>query len=150
MQPYRRILIASDLTEFSEPALWRANELSRQYGAELHLLHVIEHFPEDRSNEWVAPEDRRPSEYVTDRAQDALDLLAAKLDRPNDDSVKPQVTTGPHSARHEIIAYAEENAIDLIVVGAHGPHWRETLTGSTASGVLHHAPCDVLVVRAAQ
>jgi universal stress protein A len=47
----------------------------------------------------------------------------------------------------EIIRVAEENKVDLIVVGSHGRHGLALLLGSTANGVLHHAACDVLAVR---
>ena len=49
----------------------------------------------------------------------------------------------------EIRAYAEKIGADLIVVGSHGRTGISGLLGSTARGVLHGAPCDVLVVRVA-
>lgn len=51
------------------------------------------------------------------------------------------------SPKTEIIRVATENQVDLIVVGSHGRHGLALLLGSTANGVLHHAPCDVLAVR---
>ncbi len=48
----------------------------------------------------------------------------------------------------EIIRYAKENSIDLIVMGTHGrtgiPH---LLLGSVAEKVVRKAPCSVLTVR---
>jgi universal stress protein A len=51
------------------------------------------------------------------------------------------------SPKLEIIRVANENDVDLIVVGSHGRHGLALLLGSTANGVLHHATCDVLAVR---
>jgi universal stress protein A len=51
------------------------------------------------------------------------------------------------SPKLEIIRIAEENNVDLIIVGSHGRHGLALLLGSTANGVLHHAKCDVLAVR---
>jgi universal stress protein A len=51
------------------------------------------------------------------------------------------------SPKLEIVRIAEENDVDLIVVGSHGRHGFALLLGSTANGVLHHATCDVLAVR---
>lgn len=48
----------------------------------------------------------------------------------------------------EICRLAEERGAELIVIGSHG--WgpaRRLLFGSVSDGVLHHAPCPVLVVR---
>ncbi|MFT6434955.1 MAG: universal stress protein A [Candidatus Azotimanducaceae bacterium] len=47
----------------------------------------------------------------------------------------------------EIHGLAEQIGADLIVVGSHGRHGLALLLGSTANGVLHGAPCDVLAVR---
>ena len=51
------------------------------------------------------------------------------------------------NAAVEIVRYADENNVDLIVLGSHGRHGVKLLLGSTANGVLHHANCDVLAVR---
>jgi universal stress protein A len=47
----------------------------------------------------------------------------------------------------EIHSLANQIGTDLIVVGSHGRHGLALLLGSTANGVLHGAPCDVLAVR---
>ena len=47
----------------------------------------------------------------------------------------------------EIIRIANQESVDLIIVGSHGRHGLALLLGSTASGVLHHAQCDVLAIR---
>src|SRR5690606_15629525 len=43
--------------------------------------------------------------------------------------------------------FADENGVDLIVVGSHGRHGLQLLLGSTSSATLHRANCDVLAVR---
>ena len=50
-------------------------------------------------------------------------------------------------AQKEIHVFAEQNGVDLIVVGSHGRHGVSLLLGSTANAVLHGAHCDVLAVR---
>ncbi|MEW8014407.1 MAG: universal stress protein, partial [Candidatus Sedimenticola endophacoides] len=49
--------------------------------------------------------------------------------------------------KREIVRVAQEHGADLIVLGSHGRHGLQLLLGSTASGVLHLAGCDVLAVR---
>jgi universal stress protein A len=51
------------------------------------------------------------------------------------------------SPKAEIVRVAAEQNFDLIVIGTHGRHGIGVLLGSTASSVIHHADCDVLVVR---
>jgi nucleotide-binding universal stress UspA family protein len=51
------------------------------------------------------------------------------------------------SAAHEICEVAKEYRARMIVLGSHG--WgaiRSAIFGSTAAGVLRHAPCPVLLV----
>ena len=47
----------------------------------------------------------------------------------------------------EIINIADQEQVDLIIVGSHGRHGLALLLGSTANSVLHHAKCDVMAVR---
>lgn len=48
----------------------------------------------------------------------------------------------------EIRTHAEQIGADLIVIGSHGRHGLSgVMLGSTANGVLHNSPCDVLTVR---
>jgi universal stress protein A len=48
----------------------------------------------------------------------------------------------------EIRSHAESVGADTIVIGSHGRHGISgLLLGSTANGVVHGAPCDVLTVR---
>ena len=54
---------------------------------------------------------------------------------------------GRGNPAHEIREMAAELGADLIVLGTHGRHGLGLLLGSTATGVLHGCPCDVLTVR---
>ena len=51
------------------------------------------------------------------------------------------------SPDRQIIEKAKEWNADLIVVGSHGRGFWGRLLGSVSDGVVHHAPCSVLVVR---
>lgn len=51
------------------------------------------------------------------------------------------------SPDQQIIEKAKEWNADLIVVGSHGRGFWGRLLGSVSDGVVHHAPCSVLVVR---
>jgi nucleotide-binding universal stress UspA family protein len=51
-------------------------------------------------------------------------------------------------AVEEIVRVANQENIDLIVIGARGvSHMREMLLGSVTDGVLHHVHCPVLVIK---
>jgi universal stress protein A len=147
MESYRNILCAIDFSPFSEAAVDRAAVLSRDTGAQLTLLHVVEYFPVDRSNEQIAPEDADPQQYRMNCAHEWLADQALRLEEI--ESVK-EVVVSEHSAKHEIVRVAKERQMDLIIVASHGRHGISALLGSTTTGVLHTASCDVLAVRAGE
>jgi len=64
------------------------------------------------------------------------------------DTVVQEVRFSMGSAKHEIVRFAREQNIDLIVAATHGRHGITAILGSTTIGVMHSAPCDVLAVRA--
>jgi len=145
MAGYQNILCATDFSTYSDTVFSCGTELAKLYGAKLTLLHVVEYFPEDRSNIHVSPENTDPKDYREKQAQSSL---SAQVHRSEYENVKTAVRFSSHSAKQEIINFANEQKIDLIIVASHGRHGITTLLGSTANGVVHSAPCDVLVVRA--
>jgi universal stress protein A len=145
MNDYRNILCATDFSVHCRAAAERAVEMARRYGARLTLLHVVEYFPEDRSNEVIAPEDSEPAVF---RKQQAHTLLAEFAEDLGCVDANREVNFSTRSARHGIIRFAEEQSIDLIVVATHGRHGVANILGATAYGVVHRATCDVLAVRA--
>ena len=141
---YRNILCATDLSDHCRVAAQCAADLARCYGAQLTLLHVVDHFPEDRSNEEIAPEDADPATYRDRQARAALAELARTLGL---ESVTQAVLFTTQSAAREIVRYAEEQHTDLIVIASHGRHGITATLGSTAHSVAQAAPCDMLTVR---
>ena len=145
MEGYRNILCATDFSDHCRHAAQRAADLARRYGASLTLLHVVDHFPVDRSNVEIAPEDVDPARYHEQRAQAALAQLARELKNPE---AKQEVRFTTQPAKHEILRYLEGHPIDLVVVASHGRHGISTILGSTTYGLAHKSPCDVMAVRA--
>jgi universal stress protein A len=143
MKKYQRILVGTDFSYASEAAAHRGAELALHYGAVLVLLHVIEHFPEDMPDDLTAPENIDPATYHRDRARKLMEDLASRIAHK---SVTQEIVMSPRSAKYEILHLAEAEKIGLIIVGSHGGG-RSHLFGSTAIGVVHDAPCDVMVVR---
>ena len=82
------------------------------------------------------------NEELMDAAKKRLAELGKQLSIPEDRQFLEMGST-----KLEIVATAEEQHVDLIVLGSHGRHGLALLLGSTANGVLHHAKCDVLAVR---
>jgi universal stress protein A len=144
MNAYHRIMLAVDLTEESRPVAERALALASASGAELHVVHVIE--PLSLAYGGDVPMDLSAiQDQIHEQARSHLAEFAAGIGVA--ESNRHLIFGRPEN---EIQRTAEAHKADLIVVGSHGRHGLALLLGSTANGVLHGAPCDVLAVRVGQ
>lgn len=146
MATYSKILTPVDFSEYSREALRHAAELARQYGAELHLLHVLEPWPPAAS----VTSDAYPMfhEYVLQAHAHAKASLA-DLGVPSSVITPVKRVTRSGHVEREILKYADEEGVDLIVLGTQGRTGLSHLVmGSVAEKVIRLAPCPVLVVRA--
>ncbi len=126
---FRRILCAADLTQDSDGTIDLALSLAEENEAEVTLLHVVE----------------RKTDPDLPAAQEQLRRAVPALSRDFCE-VKERVTVG--TPWREILRVAEECRAELVVLGAHAHNLMgRLLFGSTASHVVQHAACPVLVVR---
>ena len=141
MSEYNHILLGVDLTVESKDVAKKACALRDAYKAKLSCVHVIE--PLSLAYGGDIPMDLSTiQEQIQDTAKTHLAEFAESLDIPK---AKRHLIFGRPET--EIHTLADEIKADLIVVGSHGRHGLALLLGSTANGVLHGAPCDVLAVR---
>lgn len=143
MVRYQRILATTDLSDINRPAIARAVDLAKQYDSELLLLYVIEHFQSDGALSSVFDPGLGPEDPLFKEVRERMSELMAELDFSG---AQLEIRITPKSAQKEILRFAKGHGIDLIVVAPHGEGFFGML-GSTASGVLNGAECDVLAVR---
>ena len=135
--PYRRILVAVDLSYAARPAIDEAKRLAALFGAAVRAVHVVEPVP-------IVPE--VPSLVDTGEfaalsrerlEQDIWPLLGGEVER-----------SVAHGVAAEAIAReAREWKADLVVVGSHGKGWWDRLMiGSVTERLLNHLPTSLLVV----
>lgn len=140
MLKYKHILLATDFSEGTAHVVSEAYELAKQMGAKLSLLHVVEPLP---GYGYAFIGSAEIELQLVDESKKQLAKLGEKYSINQKDQF---VEIGPPKA--EITRVAEEQKVDLIVVGSHGRHgFVENLLGSTANAVVHHAKCDVLTVK---
>lgn len=143
MRLYQHILMAVDLSSGSQQVALKAQELAAMNQAKLSILHVTELMPVININyDDPLPLNDDLNQLLVSNAEKSLAnfISESKLNMQ-------QVFLEQGDPRSEIIRIAEENQVDLIVIGSHGRHGLALLLGSTANSVLHHAKCDVLAVR---
>jgi nucleotide-binding universal stress UspA family protein len=142
----RRILVPTDFSKFSQVALKYGIALAEKFGAELYLLHVVQDlslFVPDAVA--VAPPIAVPVEQFTAAAREALERIVRE-NKLEGLSVFREIREG--APFYEIIRFAKEHEIDLIVMGTHGhTGLAHVLLGSVTERVVRKAPCPVLTVR---
>ncbi len=137
---YGKILIPTDGSKGAEVAVDHALEIAGKFDAEIHVLYVVDL----RVN--------RVSEIFSDMigefeevGENATAAIKERIEEADLDAVT-EVTRGVPS--RSIKEYAEENGIDLIVMGTHGNTGLDRLLlGSTTEKVLRTSEVPVMTVR---
>lgn len=145
---FDNILYPTDFSELSLQALRVAGDLAGTFHAEFHCLHVVD----EAYQYWSAmgPE----SIPVGPPTEDIIELGRSRMETFRAEQLtglKPEpithVTIGRPFA--EIIGYAREHGVDLIVMATHGRGAiAHVLLGSTTEKVVRKASCAVLTIRA--
>ena len=136
----KRILAPTDFSEYSAEAIGYACALADKFGSELHFLHILEvhasSTPVFGAGLAFSPRIRESRAAV----EQALELVA--------DGRAAVRATAEGPTFLEILRYAKDNEIDLIVMGTHGRSGlAHVMLGSVAERIVRKAPCPVLTVR---
>ncbi|MEK6677261.1 MAG: universal stress protein [Planctomycetota bacterium] len=145
---FQRILFPTDFSDTSLSARQCAVGMAEAFQAQLHCLHVVD----DAYLYWTAmgPEGvplGPPLEEMTELGRKRMQQFVGEHLSKVKPAVIGEVRVGRPFA--EIIGYAKEQQVDLIVLATHGRGAvAHALLGSTTEKVVRKAPCAVLTVRA--
>jgi universal stress protein A len=138
MPPLETILLATDGSAASEPASEQAIDLAIQVHARLLVVSVVS-------------SSHQPSE-APERDADSRDSMAARaqgiVQRAKAAGANATFLVWEGDAGDAIVAAADSESADLIVVGSHGRSGvSRFFIGSVSDYVVRHAHCPVMVVR---
>jgi nucleotide-binding universal stress UspA family protein len=142
----RRILYATDFSTYSNQAYFHALELALGYHARLTIVHVCA-LPSPLA---YSAEIGAPFSGASAGLDDEREYWREQLEqiRPLDERIRVQHVLLEGDPAEEIIRFAAEAQMDMIILGTHGRSGIERLLlGSVAESVLRGAPCSVLVVK---
>lgn len=146
MLKIERILCPVDFSECSEKAYDYAYSLARHYEAGLFLKHIISPFEVTYPHAMV-PDGALATMYG-ELTADAEKRLAELVKKYPSNGFKPNCAVQRGFVSDTILASAEEQSADLIVMGTHGRRgWDRLMMGSVTEWVLRKARCPVLAVR---
>jgi nucleotide-binding universal stress UspA family protein len=141
----RKILITTDLSDFSLAAMEYATTFGLLYSSTLFLLHVLDYTPPKLLGRDRDAELRAHRLAAEDEAMKELRDFIAKKIGP-DVGLVPVIRTG--SPAHIIRHFAEEEGVDLIVMATHGRTGvRHILMGSVAEKVVRTSSVPVMTVK---
>jgi nucleotide-binding universal stress UspA family protein len=140
----KNILVPSDFSECSGQAMRYGLELARKFGATLHLVHVVQ---DPATQPWATEGFAMPLLEVTEEwLKEAETRLTASV--PEADRSRVRVSSLLGAVYPEVLRYAQDEEIDLIVMGTHGRGGvSHLLLGSIAEKMVRRSPCPVLTVR---
>lgn len=149
MQP-QKILLPTDFSEASKPALRAGITLCRKFDAVAHFVHVVRLSP----TPVMMPYDAHAS--WTEKGQPDLAALKSQLETLVDELAgrdeplrrEVEIESGSYVPT-TLLEYSHRHRIDAIVMGTHGRRgFRRFLLGSVAEEMVRKARCPVLTVGA--
>lgn len=140
---FKRILVPTDVSEFSRQALLTALQLAKQFNSEVELFHVV-FDPQPLISYATTYPISISSEQIEEHGESALERALEGIDVGDVKLAKKHIQG--HAAR-EIVEESKRD-FDLIVMGSHGHGpFTGAIIGSVTQKVLAHAKCPVLVVK---
>lgn len=132
MYAIKKLLVTTDFSDYSAAALEYALSFADVHRADVHLLHAIEGHP---NTEEEANAHEKMQKFIFEKVDEYT-------------SVHQVILVG--SPPDEIIRYAREHVIDLIVIATHGrTGLAHVVMGSIAEKVIRHSTVPVLAVKPA-
>jgi nucleotide-binding universal stress UspA family protein len=142
----KNVLVPTDFSEPSGVALRYGKALADAFDASLHILHVVQ---EPFAQPWaVEAYGFSLATLQEDWMREAKARIEQTLSADERTKYNARLLTALGHPVVEVLKYANEHPIDLIVLGTHGRGpLGHVLMGSVAERVVRKAPCPVLTVR---
>ena len=149
-----KILLPHDGTEISNKALEKSKEFAKALNAELYVLHIIEHSPLppslilDNDRQWIA-ETRK---NIAKKLKEGWIKMAKEKINPilEKENIKFNliVSTEEQPISEQIIKFASENTIDLIIIGSQrlSEISKIKALGSVSRKVSENVDCPIMII----
>jgi nucleotide-binding universal stress UspA family protein len=149
-----KILLPHDGTEISDKALEKSKEFAKALNAELYIFHVIEHSPLppslilDHDRQWIE-ESRRD---IAKKLKEGWIKMAKEKINPvlEKENIKFKITasTDEPPISEQILKFASENKIDLIIMGSQrlSEISKIKALGSVSRKVAENVDCPIMII----
>ncbi len=135
---YKKIIVPVDVANAEKAAtMLRAAQKIADDGAKIVLLSVVEAIPSYVEAQIPGGYEHKAEEYATEELQRIV----------KETGISADIDVRVGHASQGILDEANKLGADAIVIASHRPGFAQYLLGSTASRVVRHAPCTVVVIR---
>ena len=143
---YKKVLFCTDFSENSDYAFEFAYGIAKRDEGLLYILHVIPRNPNQEMIRGYVSEDILRN-IQKGLEQELDDNYKERYTKKIEDAVRFEVATKSGREDEEILKFAKDEKVDIIVVGTHGKTGIEhVFFGSVAEKVLRHSPVPLFVI----
>ena len=141
---YKKVLFCTDFSENADYAFDFACGIAKRYEGLLYILHVTPPDPYLMYS-YMSPDNFERIEKNMEQYLD--DNYTKRYAEKIKDGVRFEIVTKSGREDDEILTFAEQEHVDIIVMGTHGRTGIEhVFFGSVAEKVLRHSPIPVFVI----
>ncbi|MFC3477206.1 universal stress protein [Halobacterium litoreum] len=141
---YDRILVPTDESESMSRVYEHAADIAARRDATVHVLYVLD----DRA---FLTLDEEMQDEATEQLREGGDAaLARATEQFEDAGVSVETATREGDPAEEILTYADEAAVDLVVMGTRRENFEQTMLGSVSRQVVESADVPVLTMSVAE
>lgn len=143
----KNILFPTDFSKFSLAASKHVVDIAKEYGAKIHVLYVLEKIPPILTIRSIDLTEETIAKSLIEDANNSLKKAKEKLLESGETDIVTEFRKGIDY--QEIVKYAKENEIDLIIMTTHGrTGLLHTLIGNVAEKVIRYSESPVLIIPA--
>lgn len=144
----KNILIPTDCSELSKDALLYAVDFAKKFEAKLLLLMVTSSEPLTILNDYGYFSPELHQKIVTESEKRAVKDLEAFWESVPEPKVEAELVNIKGDPFTEIVRYAKEKSVDMIIMGTHGRTGiKHIFMGSVAAKVVRYSPQPVLTIK---
>lgn len=141
---FDRILVPTDGSDAVRPAVETAIELAEVHDATLHVLYIVDQPTSVSGTGEGVPGLDNLLAALEKEGKEATSDIASQAEERGVDATTAVRRGNPHD---DILSYATDNDVDVIVMGTHGRTGvKRALLGSVTEDVVRHSEVPVLTV----
>ena len=143
---YKKVLFCTDFSDNADYAFDFAYGIAKRDKGLLYILHVMPYYSNQvYAESFITSEDLMKIQKAVE--EDIANNYKERYEKKIEDGIAYEFVTKSGREDEEILTFAKQEHVDIIVVGTHGKTGIEhVFFGSVAEKVLRHSPFPVFVI----